>query len=80
MIEALAAKRAVRFDMEVGPGDIELEGDFEIIIKALTNNEVPHNAYGIVLEYTKALLLLFQHYSISHTRRSGNAVAHALAR
>ena len=28
MIEALAAKRAVRFDMEVGPGDIELEGDF----------------------------------------------------
>ncbi len=80
MIEALAAKRAVRFDMEVDLYDIELEGDSEIIIKALTSNEAPHNAYGIVLECTKALLFLFQHYSVSHTRRNGNAIAHALAR
>uniref|UniRef100_A0A2N9ILC7 RNase H type-1 domain-containing protein n=1 Tax=Fagus sylvatica TaxID=28930 RepID=A0A2N9ILC7_FAGSY len=80
MIEALAAKRAISFTLEVGLCDIELEGDAEIIIKAITRHELPHNAYGLVLEDAKALLPLFQHYLVSYTCRSGNTVAHALAR
>ena len=39
-----------------------------------------HTVYGLVLEDAKALLYHFERYRFTHTRRSGNTVAHALAR
>ena len=80
MMEALAARRAIIFAKEVGVVDVEFEGDAEIVIRDLYRNDPIQTPYGLVIEDAKALLQEFQGFSMSHTRRSGNSVAHALAR
>ena len=80
MIEARAARRAIQLAMEIGILDVQFEGDSETIIRELSNQEVMPNASGLIIEDAKALLHHFQRYMFTHTRRSGNSVAHALAR
>ena len=80
MIEARAARRAIQFAREIGILDVLFEGDSEIIIRELSSQEVVHNNYGLILEDSKVLLNHFQRYAFTHTCRSGNSVAHALAR
>jgi ribonuclease HI len=80
MIEARAAKRAIQFALEIGIFDTIFEGDSELIIRDISRHGAMHNAYGLVLEDAKALLHHFERYQFTHTRRSGNTVAHALAR
>ena len=46
----------------------------------LSSSAPLHTPYGLVIEDTKALIQEFQRLTLSHTRRSGNSVAHALAR
>ena len=79
MIEARAARRAIQLAMEIGILDVQFEGDSETIIRELSSQEVMHNAFGLIIEDAKALLHHFQRYMFTHTRRSGNSVAHALA-
>ena len=79
LIEARAARRAIQFAMEIGILDVQFEGDSETIIRELSSQEVMHNAFGLIIEDAKALLHHFQRYMFTHTRRSGNSVAHALA-
>ena len=78
--EALAARRAILFAKEVGLTSVVFEGDAANIIRDLRSSETLHSAYGLVIEDAKTMLRDFQAYSLSHTRRSGNMVAHALAR
>jgi ribonuclease HI len=80
MTEALAARRAILFTKEVGLTNVAFEGDAENVIRDLSSLEILHSAYGLVIEDAKSMLLAFQDFSLSHTRRSGNMVAHALAR
>jgi ribonuclease HI len=80
MTEALAARRAILFAKEVGLTNVEFEGDAKNVICDLCSSEIMYSAYGLVIEDAKSMLLAFQDYSLSHTRRSGNMVAHALAR
>jgi ribonuclease HI len=80
MIEALAARRAIRFAMEVGVTNAEFEGDAETVIRDLYRTAPIYTPYGLVIEDAKVLLAEIQNFSLSHTRRSGNSVAHALAR
>jgi ribonuclease HI len=80
MTEALAARRAILFAKEVGLTNVEFEGDAENVIRDLCSSEIMHFAYGLVIEDAKSMLPAFQDYSLSHTRCSGNMVAHAPAR
>uniref|UniRef100_A0A2N9GD20 RNase H type-1 domain-containing protein n=1 Tax=Fagus sylvatica TaxID=28930 RepID=A0A2N9GD20_FAGSY len=80
MIEALAARRAIIFAKEVGIDDVEVEGDAETVMRDLSSSAPLHTPYGLVLEDTKVLIQEFQCVTLSHTRRSGNSVAHALTR
>ena len=80
MTEALAARRAIFFAKEVGLTNVAFEGDAENVIHDLCSSKTLHSAYSLVIEDAKSMLLTFQDYSISHTRRSGNMVAHALVR
>uniref|UniRef100_A0A2N9IH07 RNase H type-1 domain-containing protein n=1 Tax=Fagus sylvatica TaxID=28930 RepID=A0A2N9IH07_FAGSY len=59
--------------------DIEIEVDSTIIIQALNSSETSRLAYGLVIDDSKALIPSFRILNFSHTR-SGNFVAHALAR
>jgi ribonuclease HI len=80
MIEALAARRAIIFAKEVGIADVEFEGDAVNVIRDLSSQVPIHTPYGLIIEDARAILQNLQRSSLSHTRRSGNTVAHALAR
>ena len=80
MVEALAARRAIIFAKEVGIDDVEFERDAVNVIRDLSSQVPIHTPYGLIIEDAKAILHDFQRSSLSHTRRSGNAIAHALAR
>ena len=49
MVEALAARRAVTFAIEVGTWKIEFEGDSEQIIKAINQEDLSFTPYGHII-------------------------------
>ncbi|XP_075638427.1 uncharacterized protein LOC142610500 [Castanea sativa] len=79
-VEAMAARRAVEFALEVGFNKVILEGDSEIVYKDLVNNGPSLALHGHLIQDVKALLPLFSSINLSHVGRTGNKVAHSLAR
>ena len=57
-----------------------VEGDAELIIRALQAREVLHPKYGHVIQDSLVLAADFQFCKFEHVRRIGNSVAHFLAR
>ncbi|KAK9983869.1 hypothetical protein SO802_033394 [Lithocarpus litseifolius] len=78
LVEALAAARAISFAQELNFSNFILEGDSELVIKALKNNDESLSPFGHILASAKAITDV-NCISFSHTRRLGNAVAHNLA-
>ena len=79
-VEALAARRAVEFALEIGITSVVFEGDSDTISKDLNNSERSLALHGHLIEDVKALTPSFNCCSFVHVRRQGNRVAHALAR
>nr|POE84737.1 hypothetical protein CFP56_64954 [Quercus suber] len=79
-VEVLAAQKALELTLELGFDNITLEGDFEVLIKALAKggNSLAH--YGHLLADIHMLMAWFSLLSLSHVRRHCNSLAHALAR
>ncbi|XP_030949950.1 uncharacterized protein LOC115973850 [Quercus lobata] len=78
--EILAARRVVRFIVELGMSQSIFEGDSEIVYKALKSVDVGHSSIG---QYVKDIMSIsgsLRTFSFSHTRRQSNCVAHALAK
>ena len=80
MVEVLAARSALVLAKDLNLTRVQLEGDSEIIINALSSGGRDSSSYGHILEDIKILSLAFQSLSFSHTRRIGNKLAHCLAR
>ncbi|XP_075665535.1 uncharacterized protein LOC142635224 [Castanea sativa] len=80
VLEALAARKAILFAIELGLQRVIIEGDSEIIFKALSESCSDCSHIGHIIKDCKSISSLFQTHSFSHTRRQGNAVAHALAK
>lgn len=80
MLEALAARRAVKFIVELGISLSEFEGDLGVVCKALRATDRGHPSIGQIIEDTLSIVGSLRTYSFSHTRRQGNCVAHALAK
>ncbi|XP_075665304.1 uncharacterized protein LOC142634963 [Castanea sativa] len=78
--EAMAAARAVSFAQELGYTSFILEGDSANIIATLSSEETSLSTYGHILSSAKATLGADSCISFSHVRRSGNCVAHNLAK
>ena len=79
-VEALAARRAMEFALELGFDNVTLEGDSEVLVKTLNarRNTLAH--YG---NLTVDILFLTSHFSkvqFSFVRRQCNRLAHSLAR
>ena len=79
-VEALAARRAMEFALELGFDNVTLEGDSEVLVKTLKNggNTLVH--YGNMIA---GILFLTSHFSkvqFSFVRRQCNRLAHSLAR
>nr|XP_023928611.1 uncharacterized protein LOC112039940 [Quercus suber] len=79
-LEALAARRAVKFTVELGFTDSEFEGDSEIVCKALGSADCSHSSIGQIVKDIMSMISSLRTYTFSHVRQQGNGVAHALAK
>ena len=78
-VEALAARRALEFALELGFDDITLEGDLELLIKNLMSggNQLTH--YRNIAADILFLLSHFSRVTLSFVKRHCNQLAHSLA-
>ena len=79
-VEALAVARALQFAAELDFKEAILEGDSEIIIKALKDKESSLTTHGLFIQDAKFISMSFTQLRYSHTRREGNMFAHSLAK
>ena len=79
-MEALAAVQAITLAMDLNLPSFIVEGDSEVVISALRKEEESFSSFGHLISSIKHYLHSCNCISFSHTRRSGNSVAHSLAK
>ena len=79
-VEAMAARKATEFALEIGFDKIILEGDSKIVYKDLMNNGSSLALHGHLIQDVKVLVPLFSSICFSHVSQTGNQAAHSLAR
>ena len=79
-VEALACKRAVLFTKEMSIFKATFKGDVETVTNVLKDGGSNHPKFSHVINDSLVLASDFCFCSFSHVRRSGNSVAHFLAR
>ena len=80
LAEALAARRAVAFDMELSLSRVIIEGDCLRVVQALKSLGRCNTLFGHVIEEARSLGESFQQYQFQHVQRDGNRLAHVLVR
>ena len=80
VLEMLVAKRVAIFARELGFKNACFEGDAEGVVRSIRDKDDSNAFVGHLVKDFMSIVGLFQTYSISHVRRQGNSVAHALAR
>ena len=78
-VEVLAARQAIKFAKELNLQSIILEGDSELITRALQQEGPSFACNGQLIDETQALVGLFPSCSVAHVHRKGNFLAHNLA-
>ena len=76
----LAARGALCFAKDLGFNKVIVEGDSEIIIKALNSGGLSSSSFGHIVMDIKVMSSSLGNVLFSHTRRQGNRVAHGMAR
>ena len=79
-VEALAAVRAITLALDLNLPSFIVEGDSEVVISALRKEEESFSSFGHLLFSIKHYLAFCNCFSFSHTCRSGNSLAHFLAK
>ena len=77
-VEALAAKRAIQFALELRLQEGEFEGDSKIIMKALKDDRPSHAPVGVIVEDARALSSNLEKVQFNRVKRQSNSIAHAL--
>ena len=79
-MEALAARRAAEFTLEIGIDQVIIEGDFEVIYKDLIDLGPSLALHEHLICDVLHLASVFSFCSFNNVGRIGNNVAHNLAR
>ena len=79
-VEAAVARRTILFAKDLNLSSIILEGDSEIITRALQAEDQSLASYGNIIEEIKFHANSFSNFRVSHVKRKGNSVAHNLVR
>ncbi|XP_030964662.1 uncharacterized protein LOC115985912 [Quercus lobata] len=79
-VEVMAARKALLFAKELGFEKVVVEGDSEVVIKAIKEKSLLSSGWDHLLKDIHALSLSFSCISFLHVKRLGNRVAHSLAR
>ena len=80
IVEAMAAARAISFAQGLGFTSFILEGDSVNVIKAMQSNDESLSPYGHILSLAKSMVVTGSSITYSHVGRTGNTVAHNLAK
>ena len=80
MVEALAARRAVRFATKLCLFQVIIEGDCSRVIAALKGFGCCHTLFGHIIDESKRIGGTLRSYLFQHVRREGNRLAHCLAK
>ncbi|XVF19688.1 hypothetical protein REPUB_Repub11eG0132100 [Reevesia pubescens] len=78
--KCLALKESLRFALDIGIYEIEVEGDSSLVISAIKGNMEDHSLAGGIVELVKKSLQKFRSVRLLHVKRSGNVMAHVLAK
>ena len=78
--KALAAVRAVTLALDLNLSSFIVKGDSKVVISALRKEEESFSSFGHLISSIKHYLHSCTCISFSHTCRSGNSVAHSLAK
>ena len=78
--EALGFRLTIQFSYDMGFRNIIMQGDSLNVVKALKSQSDDNSYFGLVINDCKSLSCLFSSSLVSHVRRVGNSVAHALAK
>ena len=79
--EALGFRLAIQFAYDMSFRNIIVEGDSLNVVKALKSHSDGNSYFGLVIDdCSRSLSCLFFSFLVSHVRRVGNSVAHALAK
>ena len=76
----MAACRAVEFGSELGLHRAIVEGDSEVVVKALTCKAFGLALYAHLINDVALFSGLYSQLSYSHIRRDGNKIVHNLVR
>ncbi|GMP69745.1 hypothetical protein CsSME_00028887 [Camellia sinensis var. sinensis] len=82
-VEAEAALRVARFARNLGQADVHLEGDSLTAVNALMAANCADFelvGFGPLIMEPRQVSSSFHYFMVSHVRRTGNVVAHRLAR
>ena len=66
--EALTARRAVHFALELGLGEAEFEGDSTTITEALNSVSYNQMAFGLIIEDARTLASSMHSHLFSHVK------------
>ena len=66
--------------MELGLSSSLIEGDSEVVYRALQASDWHHSSIGEIVKDIVSIAGSRRTFSFSHTRRQGNNAAHALAK
>jgi ribonuclease HI len=78
--ELLACKQALVLAKAKGLSRVVVETDFLGVVANIGSNDMDRSIHGPLVEEIKSLLKDFADHSVRHVRRTGNKVAHSLAR
>ena len=80
VLDALAARRATFFSVELDLHRVVIEGDSEIVFKALSIEYFDWSCIGHIVKDRKSISGFLQTYYFSHTKWQDNSIAHTLAK
>ncbi|XP_023885249.1 uncharacterized protein LOC111997399 [Quercus suber] len=80
VLEALACRRALLFAKEISLSQVIFEGDYAMVIQAITHGNSELAEYGHIVEDIKILALDFDFIQFSHVKCNCNVVADALTK
>ena len=80
LAEALAARRAVGFALELSIFSVELEGDYSRVISTLNASKSCNTLFGHVTDVCRGVSASLRLCKFQHVRWEGNRLAHTLAR
>ena len=80
LAEALAARRAVGFALELSIFSVELEGDYSRVISTLNASKSCNTLFGHVTDVCRGVSASLRLCKFQHVRWEGNRLAHTLVR